>query len=192
MNQLFKSTILTIVFALIGMSISAQCCNSDWNYTIPYQEIKDMDINSRNLLFFKVESDQTLLFQGRVINSTTIREIVKEYIKNEDDYYDMPRSLSRSCYDGGRTITMRHTEYVIFLLKDASVSPEDKVVCRALHEIVEAIAELRSEYSKRYFGVDFVNSSMHQRNIIEELLPCKIYFGNHKFTPPPPPPPAIE
>lgn len=36
MNQLFKSTILTIPFALIGMSLSAQCCNSDWNYTIPY------------------------------------------------------------------------------------------------------------------------------------------------------------
>ena len=24
------------------------------------------------------------------------------------------------------------------------------------------------------------------------MLPCKIRFGNHKFTPPPPPPPAVQ
>ena len=81
---------------------------------------------------------------------------------------------------------------MICLVKDASVSSENQSVRYALHEIVEAIAELRVEYCKKYYGVEFIECNIYQREVIEDMLPCKIHFGNHKFTPPPPPPPAIE
>lgn len=194
MRQILHSTIFAIVLTLISMPLLAAYPTSDWNYIVPYsdQEMIDIDINIRNLLFFRFESTEELRFQGEPINLSDIREIVKVYVKNEKDSYDLPKPLYRSRYEDGKTIYMRYTNYMICLVKDASVSSENQSVRYALHEIVEAIAELRVEYCKKYYGVEFIECNIYQRAVLEEMLPCKIYFGNHKFTPPPPPPPMLE
>lgn len=193
MKQILNSTIFAIVLTLISVPLLATYPTSDWNYIVPYsdQEMIDIDINKRNLLFFRFESNEELRFQGEPINLSDIREIVKVYVKNDNDSYDLPKPLYRSRYEDGKTIYMRYTNYIICLVKDASVSSENQSVRYALHEIVEAIAELRAEYCKKYYGVEFIECNIYQREVLEEMLPCKIHFGNHKFTPPPPPPPAV-
>lgn len=192
MRQILHSTIFAIVLTLISMPLLAAYPTSDWNYIVPYsnQEMIDMDINIRNLLFFRFESNEELRFQGEPINLSDIREIVKVYVKNEKDSYDLPKPLYRSRYEDGKTIYMRYTNYMICLVKDASVSSENQSVRYALHEIIEAIAELRAEYCQKYYGVEYTECNIYQREILEEVLPCKIRFGNHQFTPPPPP--AVE
>lgn len=191
MKQILNSIIFAIVCTMISVPLLAQYPSSDWNYIVPYsdQEMIDRDINKRNLLFFRFESSEDIRFQGEPIKISDIREIVKVYVKNEKDSYDLPKPLYRSRYEDGKTIYMRYTNYMICLVKDASVSSENQSVRYALHEIVEAIAELRAEYCKKYYGVEFIECNIYQREVLEDMLPCKIHFGNHKFTPPPPPPP---
>ena len=175
-------------------SFAQEYSASDWNFIVPYseQEMIETDIMVRNLLFFRFENDSELRFQGQPIDVSKVREIVKVYLKNEKDNCDLPKPLYRSRYENGKTIYMRYTNYFICLVKDATVSSENPLVRYALHEIIEAIAELRAEYCKKYYGVELVECNIYQREVLEEMLPCKIRFGNHKFTPPPPPPPAVQ
>lgn len=195
MNNNLNRIILLGILTLVSISSFAQVYPvSDWNYVVPYsdQEMIETDINVRNLLFFRFENDDELRFQGQPIEVSDVREIVKVYLKNEKDNSDLPKPLYRSRYENGKTIYMRYTNYFICLVKDASVSAENPLVRYALHEIIEAIAELRVEYCKKYYGVEYIECNIYQREVLKEMLPCKIRFGNHKFTPPPPPPPAVQ
>ena len=94
---------------MISVPLLAQYSSSDWNYIVPYsdQEMIDRDINKRNLLFFRVESSEDIRFQGEPIKISDIREIVKVYVKNEKDSYDLPKPLYRSRYEDGKTIIQK-------------------------------------------------------------------------------------
>ena len=83
---------------------------------------------------------------------------------------------------------MQYTEYFLALLREPSVSGDNPLVLQVLHELVEAISELRIEYCHRYYGEDYIFANIYARQVLEEMLPGKIHFGEYIYMAPPPPP----
>lgn len=185
MRHLFLLSCLIVA----SMAMAQSFPSSDLGCIHPCEEIEGYDINKRNLLFFYLPSSNELMFQGRSFEVLNTRKTVKKYIENAANDHDLPKVL-RWPRTGGED--MFYTEYVIMLRKAPSVSAESTLLRQTLHEIVEAISEMRGIYALRYYNKSYMNLNQFEKQVIDEMLPCTVYYGDYVYMAPPPPPAPIS
>ena len=182
MKRIMKTALLAITMLMMCWPAAAQICpESDLNCVVAYTGEEDAD--SRDYITIVIDHEKRLLWHGMLIGVGDIREIVKTSIRNELDLPLLPRVLGRSYTVGTRNIGVRYTHYHLCLIKDATISENDDIIHRVLHEMVEAVNEMRNEYGKNHFWVEFNQCSDDHKQLLQEILPCVIEVGEYHSMP---------
>ena len=185
MKRIMKTALLAITMLMMCWPAAAQICSeSDLNCVVAYTGEEDAD--SRDYITIVIDHEKRLLWHGMLIGVGDVREIVKTSIRNELDLPLLPRVLGRSYTVGTRNIGVRYTHYHLCLIKDATISENDDIIHRVLHEMVEAVDEMRNEYGKNHFWVEFNQCSDDHKQLLQEILPCVIEVGEYHSMPTPP------
>ena len=185
MKRIMKTALLAITMLMMCWPAAAQICSeSDLNCVVAYTGEEDAD--SRDYITIVIDHEKRLLWHGMLIGVGDVREIVKTSIRNELDLPLLPRVLGRSYTVGTRNIGVRYTHYHLCLIKDATISENDDIIHRVLHEMVEAVNEMRNEYGKNHFWVEFNQCSDDHKQLLQEILPCVIEVGEYHSMPTPP------
>ena len=137
----------------------------------PDQKVEDTDINKRNLMVVKINSENQLMVQGELSNVKELRAKAKEFILNAEnaDYY--PALVEE---DFGAPIgKVKYTkDHVISVQND--VDTQYQAYLDVQNELVAAYNELREECAKKYFHLSYNELDEEQQKQIQKLYPQKI------------------
>ena len=137
----------------------------------PDQKIEDQDINKRNLLVVKINSQNELMVQGEKMPINQLRAEAKKFILNEEDNPHLPKLVEE---DFGEPIgVVRYTkDHVISVQND--VDTQYQVYLDVQNELVAAYNELRKECALKYFHKTYAELDEDQQKLVQKVYPQKI------------------
>tara|TARA_B100001287_G_scaffold276851_1_gene290076 strand:+ start:10093 stop:10626 length:534 start_codon:yes stop_codon:yes gene_type:complete len=124
----------------------------------PYEENEtDAEINKRNIYTVKVNTNNDLLVNGKLMIKDDLKNGVKNFVSN----YGRNPKLSDSPKKAVVSIQcQRGTSY--------------KAYIEVQDEISKAYTELRNNEAQRLYGKDFSELKVSEKNVIKEKIPKKI------------------
>lgn len=137
----------------------------------PDQKIEDQDINKRNLLVVKINSQNELMVRGEKMPINQLRAEAKKFILNEEDDPHLPKLVEE---DFGEPIgVVRYTkDHVISVQND--VDTQYQVYLDVQNELVAAYNELRKECALKYFHKTYAELDEDQQKLVQKVYPQKI------------------
>ncbi len=137
----------------------------------PDQKIEDTDINKRNLMVVKINSENQLMVQGELMNVKELKNKAKEFILNANSEEHLPALVEE---DFGAPIgKVKYTkDHVISVQND--VDTQYQAYLDVQNELVAAYNELREECAKKYFHLSYNELEEEQQKQIQKLYPQKI------------------
>ena len=137
----------------------------------PDQKVEDKDINKRNLMVVKINSENQLMVQGELMNVKELKNKAKEFILNANNEEHLPALVEE---DFGAPIgKVKYTkDHVISVQND--VDTQYQAYLDVQNELVAAYNELRDECAKKYFHMSYNELDEEQQKQIQKLYPQKI------------------
>ena len=137
----------------------------------PDQKVENTDINKRNLMVVKINSENQLMVQGELTNVKEMRAKAKEFILNANDEEHLPKRVEEDFGAPiGRVFYTR--DHVISVQND--VDTEYQAYLDVQNELVAAYNELREECAKKYYHLSYNELEEEQQKQIQQLYPQKI------------------
>lgn len=137
----------------------------------PDQKVEDTEVNRRNLMVVKINSENMLMVQGELLDVKELRAKVKEFVLNADDNEDMPKLVEE---DFGAPIgRIKYTkDHVISVQND--VDTQYQAYLDVQNELVAAYNELRDECAQEYYHMPYSELDEEAQKLIQKVYPQKI------------------
>lgn len=138
----------------------------------PKHQQKNQDINRRNIVIVKINSQDRILVGNRPMMVAEIREEIKRFIQNPVNDPNMPDKNTVVKTYNGKDYEFQVSKGVVSLQNDRGTSYDTYL--QVQNELVGAFNELREEESMRAFGKKFSDLDEEQQDIIKEVVPQMI------------------
>ena len=148
---------------------------------------KDQNINKRNLMVVKINSNNQLMVNGEkmmtydrklgkeVIDLKNLRSEVRKFLVNERNDDHLPKLIEEE-FDFGSPVGKKMVKYT----KDHIISVQNDVDTKyqayldVQNELVAAYNEVRDNCARRYYGKAYVELEEAQQKVIQKIYPQKI------------------
>jgi biopolymer transport protein ExbD len=132
---------------------------------------KPEDINKRNLLEVRINSQDYLWAQGRYMDITELKDATKQFISNKENNPNLSDKKEVNIPMLGGTYMA--SKGIISLKNDRGTSYEMYV--KVQNELARAITELRNELSREFFGMKFTDLVDQEKiEAIQKAIPVAI------------------
>ena len=134
-------------------------------------EKKDaIDVNKRNILTVKINSDNRILCRGEEVVLSQLKEIAKEFIDNPTNSINLPEKKEIDIpFFGRQMITENH---IISLQCDRGTQYQTYIDVQ--NELAAAYNELRDVISGRQFGIKFKDLGNDEKEAVVKYYGQKI------------------
>lgn len=130
-----------------------------------------VDIKERNVCVVLINAQDRILFRNKPVAATDVRELAKEFIKNDRDEEDLPEKEPVYVKELNKTVNV--TKGVISLQNDRGTSYGMYITVQ--NELVAAYNEVRDEAAMLYFGIrKFDDLKEYQQEAIKKIYPQRI------------------
>ena len=139
----------------------------------PKNQLKDQEINSRNILQVKINAQDRVLAASKskskaIVNMSDLGVIVEEFIKNPTGNPDLPESKDTVIND----VKFRISKGIISLQNDRGTSYEKYIEVQ--NELVRSFNQLREKEAMRAFGMPYKDLDEEKQSIIKDVIPQMI------------------
>ena len=172
---------LLLIFFLVTTSMDV---NQGLNRRLPppipaNQEKSDQDINKRNLLVVKINSQNKITYRDGSMEMGDVREInirdlkakAKEFIQNPNDRSYLPKLVVEDFGDPFGSIAYTK-DHIISVQND--VDTEYQAYLDVQNELVAAYNEIREDCALRYYRKSYEELDEEQQKVIQKIYPQKI------------------
>lgn len=128
-----------------------------------------VDVNKRNVLIVNINFRNELQVGGEIIQMSSLREKVKEFILNPNDNQNLSAKKDEEIDFFGK---MQISKGIISLTNDLGTSY--KTYVEVQNEVTEAINELRDKISKEQFGKIFDKLPEAEQDAVKKIYPMAI------------------
>jgi biopolymer transport protein ExbD len=128
-----------------------------------------IDVNKRNVLIVNINFRNELQVGGEIMQMSSLREKVKEFILNPNDNLNLSAKKAEEIDFFGE---MQISKGIISLTNDLGTSY--KTYVEVQNEVTEAINELRDQISKEKFGKIFDKLPEAEQDAVKKIYPMAI------------------
>ena len=182
MKRVMKTAVLAMTMLIMCWPAKAQVyLESDLDCVVAYAGLEDVD--SRDYITIRINHKKQLIWHGKVIGADDVRDVVKKSILNENYDPQLPTPCGFIYSVNKHKTCIRYTYYHLCVIKDATISANDNLLQKVLHEMAAAVYELRDEHSQKYFAGEYNQNSIGYNLFLQQILPCVIEWGEYRSVP---------
>ena len=138
----------------------------------PNHKQENQEINRRNIIIVKINSQDRILVGNKPMVVSEIREEVKRFVLNPYDDPNLPdKNIVVRTYNG-KDYEFQVSKGVVSLQNDRGTSYDTYL--QVQNELVGAFNELREDVSMRTWNKKFSDLDEEQQDIIKEVVPQMI------------------
>ena len=134
----------------------------------PNDKLKDQEINRRNIIVVKINSQDRVLAGSKPMLVSELRDEIKRFVRNPYNDPNLPEKKDTTI----NGMKFQISKGVISLQNDRGTSY--KTYIEVQNELVGAFNDLRDEESMVKFGKKFSELAEEEQEIIKEVIPQMI------------------
>lgn len=174
--EINASTMADIAFLLLSFFLVSTTFDVDQGIfrklpEIPPQDEKPPEVKERNLFVVLVNKNDELLVEGEFINLKKLKPLAIEFIKNPSGREDLPEMTTKN-FEGFGSARVHKDGTVVSLRNDVGTSYE--MYIKVQNELAIAFHDVRDEFSKAKWGIEFDDLVKDRQDIIKKIIPLSI------------------
>ena len=139
------------------------------------QDAVNQRINRRNIIVVKINSRNSLMAGGQVLDVSQLKDVIKDFLTNPTDSPNKPEKEVKAIEGFGNYPVSKG---VISLQNDRGTSYNAYI--KVQNELVRAISELRDDFALAHFGKRYLNLDEEQQRITRDAIPSNISEAEQK------------
>ena len=133
------------------------------------QDAVNQRINRRSIIVVKINSRNSLMAGGQVLDVSQLKDVIKDFLTNPTDSPNKPEKEVKAIEGFGNYPVSKG---VISLQNDRGTSYNAYI--KVQNELVRAISELRDDFALAHFGKRYLNLDEEQQRITRDAIPSNI------------------
>lgn len=174
-QEINAGSMADISFLLLIFFLVATTMNTDTGINRvlpPWVETSETDappIKARNLMEVKVDRQDRILANKRIVQLNQLKDITKEFVLNQTNDENRPEKVSVEIAGLG---TYAVSQGIVSLQNDRGTSYDMYIMVQ--NELTKAFNEVRNDVAMQTFGMPFSDLSKERREAVQKAVPLKI------------------